>query len=80
MAEERDHEDDQRGEQRRAGGQSVQSIDQVEGIGDAEDPQNRERKPDKPGKMVAAEQNGKIENAKSARKQDHTRPAPGPET
>ncbi len=69
MAEERNHEDDQRGKQRGSGGQSVQSVDQVEGVGDTEDPQDRERQADEPRKMVSAEQDRQVENAKAAREQ-----------
>ena len=70
LAEERNHEDNQGGEQRRTGSQSVQSIDEVERVGDAENPQDSERKPKKPGKMVAAEQDRKVKNTKPACKQD----------
>ncbi len=69
VADQRNHEDHQGGKQRGTSRQSVQSINQVKGVGDTQDPQNGEWKPHKPGKMVPAEQDRQIQNAQSARKQ-----------
>ena len=45
------------------------SINEVESIGDGEDPQHGKRKANEPGKMVTAEKYRQVEDAKAAGKQ-----------
>ena len=56
-----DDESDQRGEQGGAGRQAIKAIDEIEGIGDGENPQNRERQPDEPGQLMFAKQHRNID-------------------
>ena len=53
-----------RRKQGRSGGQTIQAIDQIEGVGDRNHPQHREGQPDKPGQRVVEDQR-QIENAHS---------------
>ena len=46
---ERNCEDDHRGEQSRSGGQAVETIDQVKGIGDGQNPEDRRSETNVPG-------------------------------
>ena len=58
---ERDHESYQRREKRRPGGQAIETIDEVECVGDGQDPQNGEGPSHVPRQMVIAKNNWDID-------------------
>ena len=65
----RDYKRHEGGEQGGTGRQTVEAVDQVEGVGDGQDPQNRERQAHEPWQLMLAEEHGDIENAKTAHEQ-----------
>src|SRR5208283_2617112 len=65
-AEQRDYELDQRRKQGRTCSQTIQAVNQVERVGDGQDPQNGERQTNEPRQFVLTEQDGDIQNAQAA--------------
>ncbi len=63
---ERDCEDDHRGEQSGSGGQAVEAVDQVKGIGDCQNPDDRGSETNVPGEDTVAQQDGDIHDAETA--------------
>ena len=63
---ERDDKDDHRGEQSRSGRQAVESVDQVEGVGDCENPDHRGGETDVPREDAVAEQHWDVHDAETA--------------
>ena len=61
-----DDEHDHRGEERRTGGKSVESVNQVEGVRDGQDPYHGEQQSDVPGQRAIAEDNGNVHDAQTA--------------
>ena len=57
------------GEQCRTCRQTVQTIDQVESVGDGQHPQNRQRQSHKPWQLMLTEQYGDVQNAKTTHEQ-----------
>src|SRR5450631_348115 len=58
--------------QGRSGSQTIQTIDEIEGIGDRHHPQDRQRQSYEPGQRVVTEDQGQIENAHSAEEEHHS--------
>ncbi len=54
MSEQRDNADDQSGKQGRARGQSVQAVDQIERVGNQQDPYDGQRQSDEPSNVDSA--------------------------
>src|SRR5208282_701656 len=65
MIDQRDDKKHHGRKQGRSSGQPIQAIDEIEGVGNREHPQYRERQPDEPGQGVGKDQR-QIENAHSA--------------
>src|SRR5262245_24246276 len=69
MVEKRNAENNQGREQCRTRGEPVQTINQVEGVGNANDPQNREWKPNSPAELLGTEQHGQAKNPETSSKE-----------
>ena len=63
---ERDGEDDHRGEQSGSSSQAVEPVDQVEGVGNCQNPDDRGSQTNVPGQDAVAEQDGDIHDAQTA--------------
>src|ERR1700756_1021141 len=62
----RHRENDHRGEQSGSGGQAVETVDQVKGIGDGQNPDDRDSKTNVPGEDTVAQQDGDIHDSQTA--------------
>src|SRR5271154_1316275 len=60
-------------EQRRTGGQAIEAVDEIEGVGDRNHPQYGERQSDEPGQRARTEDQRQIEDAHSSGKQHRRR-------
>jgi hypothetical protein len=63
---ERNCEDDHRGEQSRSGGQTVETINQAEGVGNRQDPYHRGGETDVPGEDAVAKKYRDVHDAQTA--------------
>ena len=62
-------ESDQSREQGGAGGETIEAVNQVEGVGDGQDPQNGDGPSDEPGQLVIAEDDRDIDDPQAAHEQ-----------
>src|SRR6266404_5741194 len=69
MAENRHAKNNERRKQCRTRGEPVQTINQVEGVGNSNDPEDREWKSEHPTELPGTEQHGQVQNPETSDKQ-----------